>query len=229
MKILVLNGSPKARSDTMCLTHSFLAGLTEQLPCDVTIIDVIRKDIRPCLGCFRCWQNGDGKCVQSDDQNEILAAYLRADVIIWSFPLYCYSMPSHLKAVLDRTIPLVQLRMKESGGRVQHESLVDLSAKRVIVICGSGFPDWEGNFEGLRLQCLNSFGNIPMIFVPETPLLNIPEAAPVAGPLLERFRLAGKEYARSAALAPKTLRALQTPMLPKIEYLQGVNSVSRMG
>ena len=125
MNILVLNGSPKKKSDTMRITRSFLDGLTSAIPCDVTIVDVIKKNIKPCLGCFACWKNGDGKCVQKDDQNEILEAYLRADVIVWSFPLYCYSMPSHLKAVLDRTIPLVKMRMvEESDGTVHHEKLL---------------------------------------------------------------------------------------------------------
>ena len=224
MNVLVLNGSPKAKSDTMRLTRSFLEGLTSETLCDVTIVDVIKKDIRPCMGCFACWKNGDGKCVQQDDQNDILAAYCKADVIIWSFPLYCYSMPSHLKAVLDRTIPLIQLRMKEVDGRVQHEALVDFSAKHTVIICGAGFPDWDGNFEGLRLQCRNAFGNETMIFVPETPLMNIPEAAPLAEPLLGHFRDAGREYAREKTLSPETIRILETPMLPKEEYLKGVNS-----
>ncbi len=223
MKILVLNGSPKAKSDTMVLTRSFLKGLTETVDCDVTVIDVIKQDIRPCLGCFACWKNGDGKCVQRDDQNKILSLYAESDVIIWSFPLYCYSMPSHIKAVLDRTIPLVQMRMKETDGKVQHEALIDFSQKHTVVICGCGFPAWEGNFDGLRLQCRNSFGNLTMVCVPETPLLNIPEAKPVAEPLVEKFRQAGREYAAGKNLRSETIASLEHEMLTKEEYLKGVN------
>jgi len=224
MNVLVLNGSPKAKSDTMMLTRSFLEGLTSAESCDVREIDVIKKEIKPCLGCFECWKKGDGKCVQNDDQNEILQAYVQADVIIWSFPLYCYSMPSHLKAVLDRTIPLTKMAMAESNGRVYHELLVDFSKKRTVVICGCGFPDWEGNFDGLKLQCRNSFGNLTMVCVPETPLMNIPEAMPLAKPLMEKFRCAGMEYASAKKLSPETVSALETPMLPKQAYLSGVNS-----
>lgn len=224
MNVLVLNGSPKQKSDTMRLTRSFLGGLTSQADCEVTVVDVIQKKIRPCMGCFGCWRKGDGKCVQQDDQNDILAAYAKADVILWSFPLYCYGMPSHLKAVLDRTIPLVKLRMKETDGRVQHEALIDFSQKKTVVICGAGFPDWEGNFEPLRLMCRNSFSNPLMVCVPETPLLNIAEAQPVAQALLEKFRLAGEEFARTATLCAETIRELETPMIPKAEYLRGVNA-----
>lgn len=224
MNILVLNGSPKVKSDTMRLTRSFLSGITAEIPCEINVVDVIQKRVLPCLGCFGCWANGDGKCVQQDDQNDILAAYVKADVILWSFPLYCYGMPSHLKAVLDRTIPLLKLRMTETDGRVQHETLVDLSKKRNLVICGAGFPDWDGNFESLRLQMQHCFPTPTLVFVPETPLLNIPEAAPVANPLLARFRLAGQEYARHRSLSPETIQELETPMLPKAAYLRGVNA-----
>ena len=224
MNILVLNGSPKAKSDTMRLTRSFLSGITAEIPCEINVVDVIQKRVLPCLGCFGCWANGDGKCVQLDDQNDILAAYVKADVILWSFPLYCYGMPSHLKAVLDRTIPLLKLRMTETSGRVQHETLVDLSKKRNLVICGAGFPDWDGNFESLRLQMQHCFSTPTLVFVPETPLLNIPEAAPVANPLLARFRLAGQEYARHLSLSSETIQELETPMLPKAAYLRGVNA-----
>ena len=224
MNVLVLNGSPKKKSDTMRMTTRFLEGLASEKTCDITVIHVIEKDIRPCLGCFGCWQKGDGKCIQQDDQNGILEAYLKADLIIWSFPLYCYSMPSHLKAVLDRTIPLIQLRMKEVNGTVQHETLVDFSKKHTVVICGAGFPNWKGNFEGMRLQCENCFGNLTVICVPETPLLNIPMAEPVAQPLLEKFRLAGQEYAAGYALCPETIEALETPMISNEEYLRGINS-----
>ena len=224
MNILVLNGSPKAKSDTMHLTRNFLEGIQAATDAQVTVVDVIQKNIRPCTGCFGCWARGDGKCVLEDDQNAILEAYVKADLIIWSFPLYCYGMPSHLKAVLDRTIPLVKMNMVEIDGRVQHVGLVDFSKKHTVVICGAGFPNWEGNFEGLRLQCENSFGNLTVICVPETPLLNIPMAEPVAQPLLEKFRLAGQEYAAGYALCPETIEALETPMISNEEYLRGINS-----
>ncbi|MBR3927814.1 MAG: flavodoxin family protein [Clostridia bacterium] len=223
MKVLVLNGSPKAKSDTMRMTRSFLEGFAAKENCDIAIVDVIKKEVRPCMGCFMCWKNGDGRCVQKDDQNDILIEILQSDVIIWSFPLYTYSVPSHLKAVIDRLIPLVKLSMHEENGRVQHDALFDLSKKRFVVISGAGFPDWEGNFEGLRLQMKNNFGNPLLIFVPETPLLNIPEAAPLSEPLLEKFRLAGEEYAESQTLSKETVALLETPMMPKDQYLAQLN------
>ena len=224
MKILVLNGSPKKKSDTFRLTEAFLKGMNRKGRHEVHIIHVIEKDIAPCRGCFGCWQRGDGRCVIQDDQNGILDLYRSADVIIWSFPLYCYAMPSHLKAVLDRTIPLVKMNMvQEQDGTVRHEALVDFSRIHTLVICGCGFPDWEGNFDGLRAMCRVCFGGPDMVCVPETPLLNIPAAAPVTDPLLNRFEKAGEEYAVSLRLSAETVAALETTMIPKEVYISQVN------
>lgn len=224
MRILVLNGSPKKQSDTFRLTDAFLKGLCLAQAHEVRVFNVIEKRIAPCRGCFGCWQAMNGRCVIDDDQNEILDLYRAADLIIWSFPLYCYGMPSHLKAVLDRTIPLVKMKMlQEDDGRVRHEALVDFSKKHTVVLCGCGFPDWEGNFDSLRMQCRQCFGNLQMVCVPETPMLNVPQAAPVADPLLERFEKAGEEYARCLALSPETVKRLECPMIPKEDYIRLVN------
>ncbi len=224
MKILVLNGSPKKKSDTFRLTDSFLKGLNRDKKHEITVIDVIDKKISPCRGCFGCWQKLEGHCVIQDDQNEILDLYRNSDVIIWSFPLYCYGMPSHLKAVLDRTIPLVKMKMVQlPDGTVRHEPLADFSKIHTVVISGCGFPNWEGNFDALKLMCKNCFGNLSMVCVPETPMLNVPEAAIVADPLLERFRKAGEEYESTLTLSVETIAELERPMISAEDYIKNVN------
>ncbi len=225
MKILVLNGSPKKKSDTFRLTEAFLRGLDPDHGHETHVINVIEKKIAPCRGCFGCWKQMDGHCVIRDDLNAILDLYRAADVIVWSFPLYCYGMPSHLKAVLDRTIPLVKMKMTRlPDGTVRHEALADFSRIHTVVICGCGFPDWEGNFDSLKLQCRTCFGNLSMVCVPETPMLNVPEAAPAADPLLARFEKAGQEYARGLTLSARTVAELEKPMIPAEEYIRLVNS-----
>ena len=224
MKILVLNGSPKEKSDTFRMTEAFLRGLNRNGEHEVNVIRVIDKDIAPCRGCFGCWERMDGHCVIEDDQNAILDIYRDADIIIWSFPLYCYGMPSHLKAFLDRTIPLVKMKMVQTGdGTVRHEALADFSKIHTLVICGCGFPDWDGNFDGLKIMCRNGFGNLDMVCVPETPMLNVPAAAPLADPKLARFEAAGEEYAAALKLSPGTVAELESPMIPKEMYIRIVN------
>ena len=114
---------------------------------------------------------------------------------------------------------------QEADGRVQHETLADFSRQRTLVFCGCGFPDWDGNFDSLRLQCRQCFCNLQLVCVPEAPMLNVPEAAVVAEPLLARFEQAGEEYGQNLALSPETVARLETPMIPKEDYLRIVNGV----
>ena len=225
-KILVINGSPKAEhSDTMCLTNAFLKGLNKDNEYEVNIMHVLKMNIKPCLGCFKCWKNEEGLCVQEDDQKLIMDAYEKADVIIWSFPLYSYAMPSHLKAVVDRLIPFNKMTMKEKNGHIVHVPRVDLSSKHIIFICGCGFPNFEGNFDGLDIMIKNKFSsNHTQIYVSEAPMLNEEEARPLTEPLLAKFVKAGEYYAKNFAIPEEMKKELETPMLPKEVYIQIANS-----
>ena len=222
MKILVLNGSPKKKSDTMVLTNAFLRGIKKNGSHDIFVMNISEMKISSCRGCFGCWQVKNKHCVIDDDQNRILDLYPEVDLIIWSFPLYCYGMPSHIKAVLDRTIPLNQMKMEIVDGRTRHLPMVDFSKIHTVVISGCGFPNYEHNFEGLSRQCDLCFGNLTKIFVPETPLLNIPEAKPVTEPKVLAFENAGEEYAKNFSLSPETIENLQSLMISKEDYIKNI-------
>lgn len=225
MKVLVLNGSPKERSDTMCLTNAFLKGLNKDNQFDINIIHLIKKNIKPCLGCFKCWKNDDGKCIQEDDQNEIMEEYKNADIVIYSFPLYTYAMPSHLKAFVDRLIPFNKMTMKEVDGHIGHFPRVDLSHQKLLFITGCGFPNFEGNFDGLNIMIKNKFGKKAVIInVSECPMLNEEAARPLTEPLLKKFTLAGEYYAKNLSISEDIKKELETPMLDKETYMRFANS-----
>lgn len=61
---------------------------------------MIDEHIEYCNGCFSCMRNGR-TCVHEDDMRGIIEEILASDLLIWSFPLYCYGMPASLKALLD--------------------------------------------------------------------------------------------------------------------------------
>ena len=226
MKVLVLNGSPKERSDTMCLTNSFLKGLNKNKDVDIHIIDLIKKNIKPCLGCFKCWKNEEGLCIQNDDQKEIMDEYKEADVVIYSFPLYSYAMPSHLKAFVDRLIPFNKMTMKEKDGHIVHVPRVDLSHQKLLFIAGCGFPNFEGNFDGLDIMIKNKFGSKAMrIYVSECPMLNEEEAKPLTEPLLKKFVSAGEYFRDNLTITEEKKKELETPMLDKQTYIKIVNSL----
>ena len=225
MKILVLNGSPKReQSDTLHITRAFLEGMNEAAPQEVTLLHVIDKHIEYCTGCFACMRNG-GTCIHNDDMREILDKILDSDLLILSFPLYCYGMPAPLKALFDRTLPLSSMAMQKMGGRYEHVGYTDLSHLRYLMICGCGFPNSKHNFEPAVAQFRRMFcGNDPVLTVPESPMFSAPEAAVVTEPRLALVRKAGRQYAKAREIDPALLEEIGSPMIPEEQYAAIVNS-----
>ena len=160
-----------------------------------------------------------------DGMRGILEAILDSDVLIFSFPLYCYGMPAPLKALIDRTLPLSSLAMKKVGDHYEHVGQRDFAHLRYVMISGCGFPNSEHNFEPAVHHFRRMFGeDSTVLTVAESPLFNIAEAAPVAQPYLAIVRRAGSEYARDGAISGETMNALATPMIPQETYAAMVNA-----
>ena len=224
MKILVLNGSPKReRSDTMHITRAFLDGMSEAAQQDIHVIHVIDRHIEYCTGCFSCMRNG-GTCVHDDDMRSVLDEILSSDLLIWSFPLYCYGMPAPLKALLDRTLPLSGMAMQKVRDRYEHVAQADFSHLRYLMICGCGFPNSKHNFEPAVAQFRLCFSaDHTIITVPESPMFSAPQAAAVTGPRLSLVKQAGKQYAEAGGIDAALLTAIGAPMIPEEQYAAIVN------
>jgi multimeric flavodoxin WrbA len=114
MKILVLESSGNKHGSSNMLADEFIKGAKENGH-EITVYDVIRKDIRPCLGCNRCGMGGP--CVQKDDYEDELKDLIREnDMLVFVMPLYYYNWPAQLKTVVDRfysfTMELTSMRKK---------------------------------------------------------------------------------------------------------------------
>lgn len=225
MKILVFNGSPKKEnSDTLCITNAFLKGLKTK-PQQVEYITVADKHIEFCSGCFCCMRNG-GTCVHNDDMREILQKILQSDLLIFSFPLYCYGMPAMLKALIERTLPLSSMSMRKTGDRYEHVEQADFSHLKYIMICGCGFPNSKQNFEPAVAQFKLMFpSSTTIITMPESPMFNVPEAKILTEPKLALVEKAGREYAENGSLSLATLTEVCLPMIPEEEYAEIVNGL----
>ena len=219
MKILVLNGSPKReKSDTMHITRAFLDGMKEAAPQEVHIVDIINKHIEYCTGCFTCKRNG-GECIHNDDMKALLDEVLESDLLLFSYPLYCYGMPAPMKAFTDRTMPLSSMTMNKQGDRYVHVGQADFSRLRYMMICGCGFPNSKQNYEPAVMQFKLMFpNNNTRIIVPENPMFNAPKAAEVTVPRLALVKLAGKQYAETGEIVEKLLAEICSPMIPEDVY-----------
>ena len=225
MKILVLNGSPKREnSDTMHITNAFLEGMKEVGNHEIKIIHAIEKHIQYCTGCFICKRNG-GTCIFDDDMKEILEEILQSDLLIFSFPLYCYGIPAPLKALLDRTMPLSSMAMRKVGDRYEHIHQSDFSKLKYLMICGCGFPNSKHNFEPAVEEFKLMFpNNHTIITVPESPIFSVPQAGAVTKPRLELVKQSGKQFAEKGTIDAKLMEIISSPMIPDEMYAKIANS-----
>ncbi len=227
MKILVLNGSPKReKSDVMHMTRAFLQGMQDAGEQEITTVHVVDKHIEYCTGCFSCMRNG-GTCFHDDDMRGILEAILESDLLLLSFPLYCYGMPAPLKALIDRTLPLSSMAMQKVGDRYEHVGQADFAHLRYLMICGCGFPNSKHNFEPAvaQFRLLFPCGHT-VLTVPESPLFSESSAAVVTEPRLALLRQAGKAYAETGAIPEALLHEIGSPMIPEEVYAAIVNGTN---
>lgn len=224
MKILVLNGSPKRdQSDTMHITRAFLQGMEQAQPQQIHTVHVIDQHIEFCSGCFACMRNG-GVCRHEDDMRALLERILDSDLLLFSFPLYCYGMPAPLKNLIDRTLPLSSMAMRKVGDRYEHVGQADFSHLRYLMICGCGFPNSAHNFEPAVAQFERMFPrNRTVLTVPESPMFSAPEAEPVTAPRLALVQAAGRQYAERGEISEQLRSEIGSPMIPEEVYAQIVN------
>lgn len=221
MKILVLNGSPRGeRSNTMKVTEAFLEGLGGRERHDMGVVDAGKAKIGHCLGCFACWKDSPGRCVIRDDMDELLPRLIAADLVVWSLPLYYFSMPSKIKALMDRMLPLNLPFMDETPeGGAAHPPRYDLSHQRHLLVSTCGFFTAERNYEALATQFKTAFGeDTEMVLCPEGELFSVPELRAQTGAYLDAVRRAGREYLESGAIGPITRRELSRPIIPPGTY-----------
>ncbi|MBR5293973.1 MAG: flavodoxin family protein, partial [Oscillospiraceae bacterium] len=99
MKVLLINGSPKANGNT-AFALSQMADVFRQQDIDVELIHVGNQPIRGCTACGACHKAG--KCVIDDLVNEVAPKFEAADAIVLASPVYYASANSTLTAFLDR-------------------------------------------------------------------------------------------------------------------------------
>ena len=99
MKVLLINGSPRANGNT-ALALEEMANVFTQEGIETEIVHVGNKDIRGCLACTSCYK--DGKCVVDDMVNECTKKFEECDGMVVASPVYYASANGTLISFLDR-------------------------------------------------------------------------------------------------------------------------------
>lgn len=219
MNILVLNGSPRMeRSNTLRITNAFLEGFPDD--CNTEIVHLYKLNIKPCLGCFSCWTKTPGNCVINDDMQILYKKIENADVIIESFPLYFFGMPSGFKAVVDRCLPFMKtyLGTEDKDGRSSFHRLRNdaMYGKKLVIISTCGYVGTEPMYPALLKQydLVCGEGKYTAILCPEGELFGYDGLAErQKRGFLADITKAGTEFAENGMLSGETVKKLSKPVL----------------
>ena len=100
LKIAVLNGSPK-KGNTAAMVDAFVKG-AEEAGHEVEVLHVGKMKIGGCLACEYCHGKGEGKCIQKDDMEKVMPAYLDSDMVVYASPIYYFDVTAQLSAAIQR-------------------------------------------------------------------------------------------------------------------------------
>lgn len=217
MKVFLINGSPKdRRSNTYRLSSAFLEGLKLETETEVREVCASKLNIKSCLGCFACWNQTPGKCCMADDMASVIDNILWADVIVWSFPLYYFSVPGPLKNLIDRQLPLNLPFMTEGSESGGHPSRYDMSGKRHVVISTCGFYTAKGNYDGVDALFTHMCGKggYTSIYCGQGELFRVKELSQRTDEYLSWVCKAGAEFA-SGGIAAQTRENLNALLYPR--------------
>lgn len=99
-KIVVITGSPRKNGNSFAMTDAFIKA-AESKGHTVIRFDAAMKKVGGCHACETCYKSGKA-CSFDDDFNEIAPDILEADGVVFTMPVYWYSIPAQVKGVIDK-------------------------------------------------------------------------------------------------------------------------------
>ncbi|MGC8658457.1 MAG: flavodoxin family protein [Desulfomonilaceae bacterium] len=150
MKTLVINASPRMETgNTQAILTPFLVGVKEAGG-SIDFVNLAKKKINACIGCFTCYAKTPGKCIYEDDMVQLAERIKNSDLLVLATPLYIDGMPGVAKKFIDRLVTFMDPHFEIENGNVRHPLRWDFPSKMFLIgVCG--YPG-VGNFEPLVLH-----------------------------------------------------------------------------
>ena len=100
MKVVAFNGSPRKGGNTEILIKYVLGELKKE-GIETELVQLAGKRIHGCIGCRKCFENKNRRCVIDDDiVNECVEKMIEANGIILGSPTYVTDVTSEMKALM---------------------------------------------------------------------------------------------------------------------------------
>lgn len=102
MKVVAFNSSSRKGGNTEAALTIVCDELNKE-GIETEIIQIGGKLLRGCIGCRKCYENQNQKCVFDDDgMNDYISKMIEADGIILGSPVYFSDLTPQMKALMDR-------------------------------------------------------------------------------------------------------------------------------
>ena len=147
MNFLVINGSPRTLGNTDKLLNAFLSSVPKENK--VKVFNTYELMATPCNACGYC-KASDG-CSKKDLEN-FFGYYAESDVIIVATPVYNFTVPAPLKALLDRF-----QRFYEAKHRRGKEKVFQNPKKAILIVTSGG--DGRIGYEIIKRQIESVLSN----------------------------------------------------------------------
>ena len=99
MKVMMINGSPRAQGNTAAALKE-MRKIFDAAGVETELINIGLKPIRGCIACQKCSQTG--RCVFDDVVNETTSIFEKCDGLVVGTPVYYASANATTIAYLDR-------------------------------------------------------------------------------------------------------------------------------
>lgn len=99
MRVLIINGSPRAKSNTSVAVKE-METVFKKEGIETEVLQIGNKAVRGCISCGNCRKTG--KCVFDDGVNEAALKFKEADGLVIASPVYFASANGTLISFLDR-------------------------------------------------------------------------------------------------------------------------------
>ena len=99
MKVLIINGSPRVKSNTQTALDEMVKVFSAE-GIETEVVKIGNMPVRGCIACGSCFKNG--RCVFDDVVNELAPKFEEADGLVIASPVYYASANATLIACLDR-------------------------------------------------------------------------------------------------------------------------------
>ena len=113
----------------------------------IELVDLSKRKIANCVGCFGCWIKTPGRCVIRDDAPAIYPHIARCDrlLVVSRLFLGCYDLP--MKRLMERSLPNQQAFIRLHHGESHHVQRAVKPKELTVVAYGAQDEEEQAVFD----------------------------------------------------------------------------------